>query len=173
MSIFIEYQEAHHKWKVANTFATEKYGKCHRCSLKLEDIMTNYTTNSHLTLGMTPYILYWAHHIAQNVTCFALVTPCISQYHQFESQICSDVYPHSVPSLRSEYPLWTSAIFPRIMHHFKVHWSFQSNFIPNEVEFIVCVHTTLRVTQHLQLLTDIISNSMDSHTHNLDVSSSA
>jgi len=34
-----------------------------------------------------------------------LATPCISQDHQFETQICGNVYPHRLPSLCSEYPL--------------------------------------------------------------------
>jgi len=140
--------------------------KCHGWPLKLGGIMTNYVMDiRQLNISSIEHI-----HVAQSVTCFALATPCISQYHQFEIHICGNVYPHSLPSLCSEYSLWTSAIFPRIMHHFKACWSFHSNFIPNEVAFIVRVHTTLHATQRLQLLTDIMTNSMESYTHNLVVS---
>jgi len=67
---------------------------------------------------------------------------------------------------------WTSANCLRIMHHFKARWSFHTNFILNKVAFIIRVHITLRTIQRLQLLTDIMTNSMDSHMHNLGVSSS-
>jgi hypothetical protein len=70
-----------------------------------------------------------------------------TQGHPLRTRIHDDVYPHSLPSLCCEYLLWMSSIFPRIMHHYKACRSFHSNFIPNEVAFIVRIYTTLRAIQ--------------------------
>jgi len=53
--ISIEYEEVHHKWRVVNTFATEKYRKMLWMPTKLEGIMTDYTTDSCFALGTTQY----------------------------------------------------------------------------------------------------------------------
>jgi hypothetical protein len=68
--------------------------KCYGCPLELEDIMTNYTMDFCLALKTTQYILNWAHTYCQNVTCFALMTPCDTR-SPIRTQICGNIYLHS------------------------------------------------------------------------------